>query len=74
MIQTPWDKQEVGWYTHPKLGGICHESDRKWWWYPKAGTRIGTEVLSGTGIGPFETFHEAKESAERAPLYNPTKA
>ena len=67
MIQTTWDKQESGWYTHPTLGGICKEDDERWYWFPP-------DKETGPAIGPFDTLREAKDSAERAPLHNPQKA
>ena len=29
-----WTRQEPGWYTHPKLGGICRERKGAWYWHP----------------------------------------
>ena len=69
MTQATWERQDTGWYTHPKLGGICKENDDKWYWYPLSGL---LSVLPP--IGPFETLREAKDSANRAPLYDPAKA
>ena len=62
VIQVTWDKYEHGWYLHPQLGGICQESDKKWYWYP---------AIGGDKQGPFDILREAKEAAERAPLYDP---
>lgn len=51
-----WCREEAGWYTHPRLGGICQEQMGEWLWYPPLTLEI---------IGPFKTLREAKEAAER---------
>ena len=83
MIQTTWDKQESGWYTHPKLGDI-HNVYGEWWWRPKIGRIIESKFLliakeirwfaDGASIGPFDTLFEAKDAAGRAPLYDSARA
>ena len=74
MIQTTWDKQESGWYTHRKFGGICKEDGGRWYWYPPPEWwKMGLGEIFKK-VGPFDTLREAKDSAERAPLHNPQKA
>ena len=83
MIQTTWDKQQSGWYAHPQLGDI-HNIRGEWWWKPAIGRTIEAKFLTATkgvrwlagvaSIGPFDTLREAKDAAERAPLYDSAKA
>jgi len=47
-----WRKEESGWYTHLKYGGICRESDG-WYIYPMY-------YDSDIGIGPYQTLKIAK--------------
>ena len=51
-----WKREEPGWYTSEK-GGIIHESDNMWYFYP-------VYVENDTGKGPYKTLKQAKEIAE----------
>ena len=55
-----WEKQEAGWYTHPKKGGITRERDGWYLWRNKQHERFKS-------IGPFKTMAEAKQFAESRP-------
>lgn len=64
-----WTREEAGWYTHPKLGGIVREiratrnhTDKPggWYWYPGAG---GDKVENRQG--PCATLRQAKRLAEK---------
>lgn len=48
-----WKKQEAGWYTHPKQGGITHEINgwHVWWGESPVG-------------GPYKTLRKAKVIAK----------
>ena len=52
-----WKKEESGWYTHLKYGGICRESDG-WYIYPMY-------YDSDIGIGPYQTLKIAKQKTEK---------
>jgi hypothetical protein len=49
-----WEKQELGWHTHPVFGGICKESCGFWYVYS----------LDMGVHGPYRTLREAKIEAE----------
>lgn len=61
-----WERQESGWYTHPKLGGICREGGFLWgptgreygpgWYYWPTGN---------APRGPYPTLAAAKRAARR---------
>jgi hypothetical protein len=64
-----WTQEEAGWYTHPKLGGVCKEHDG-WWWYPSAfwDRRLPGKVYWKVPInrtGPFKTLRQAKMVAQK---------
>ena len=74
MIQTAWAKKEIGWYTLQNHGSIRRSPDNKWYWYPPPEWwKFGLGEIFKR-VGPFETLREAKDSAERSPLYDATKA
>lgn len=56
LINMEWVKEEAGWYTS-KVGGICQERDKKWYYYPITSTP--THIFEERQ-GPFDTLTEAK--------------
>lgn len=50
-----WTFEEVGWYTHPTYGGICHERDG-WYFYPLD--------MKESKVGPYKTLKAAQSKAE----------
>lgn len=49
-----WTQQEAGWWTHPLLGGLVREKDRKWHWHPLNST--------AKHRGPWLSLREAMEA------------
>lgn len=47
-----WERQERGWHTHPRLGGIVRERSG-WYWHP----------MRGCACGPYRTLREARHAA-----------
>lgn len=54
-----WRIEESGWWAHDELGGVCRESDGKWYGYHK-------NMLETERIGPFKTAREASEAIEKS--------
>lgn len=61
MKSTGWRIEEPGWWAHDSLGGVCRESDGKWYGYQKVEPETDR-------IGPFKTAREAVEAIEQAAL------
>ena len=52
-----WTLQEKGWYTNPKLGGVCQEEDGLWHAYPLDRWVLGFGFQSS--VPGFKTATEA---------------
>jgi hypothetical protein len=55
---TGWRIEEPGWWTHDTLGGVCRESDGRWYGYRKHEPETDY-------TGPFKTAREAVASIEQ---------
>jgi hypothetical protein len=45
-----WRREGPGWWVMEGVGGICRESDGRWWFYP---------ADDGERVGPFRTLSYA---------------
>lgn len=54
-MRQDWEKQELGWYTKSGVGGIVHEADGCWWFYP---------LLIPEMHGPYPSLKRAMIAAE----------
>lgn len=67
-----WECIEKGWWVHPKLGGVCLESDGKWWWWKVEQYKVKGEPQGALPKrrfsdpqGPYKTLLESVEAASK---------
>ena len=72
-----WVRQEAGWWTKDGVGGVCKESDSRWYFYPHDGgftvmiavdenDKFNSMERAMVRIGPFISLRQAIGHANQA--------